>query len=76
MNASLSAPFCRLQQQYAVKKKMGSGVYSAVYDAASMATGERCVIKVLKPIKTKRVRMTADVSCVDTMSLEQVRRSS
>jgi len=44
------------QDDYEVIRKIGRGKYSEVFEGVNVATGDRCVIKILKPVKTKKVK--------------------
>ena len=64
----LCAPFCfcfltivhgrrgRDQENYEVVRKIGRGKYSEVFDGVNVANGSRCVIKILKPVKKKKIK--------------------
>ena len=58
--ASLSAGTClivrREQDDYEVVRKVGRGKYSEVFEGVNIANTERCIIKILKPVKKKKVR--------------------
>lgn len=41
---------------YEVVKKIGRGKYSEVFDGLNKVNKERCVIKVLKPVKFKKIQ--------------------
>jgi casein kinase II subunit alpha len=41
---------------YKLKQKIGRGKYSEVFDAVNTANGQPCVVKVLKPVKTKKIQ--------------------
>ncbi len=42
--------------EYEVLHKLGRGRYSEVMAAVYLPTEERCVIKILKPVKKKKVK--------------------
>jgi len=44
------------QENYEVIRKIGRGKYSEVFDGVSVVSGERCVIKILKPVKKKKIK--------------------
>eukprot|EP01060_Flectonema_neradi_P033534 TRINITY_DN5653_c0_g1_i1.p1 TRINITY_DN5653_c0_g1~~TRINITY_DN5653_c0_g1_i1.p1 ORF type:complete len:336 (+),score=33.63 TRINITY_DN5653_c0_g1_i1:47-1054(+) len=44
------------QEPYEVIRKVGRGKYSEVFEGVNNASEERCVIKVLKPVKKMKVR--------------------
>jgi len=39
-----------------VVRKVGRGKYSEVFEGLSAATGEKCIVKILKPVKKKKIR--------------------
>lgn len=43
------------QDNYEIVKKVGRGKYSEVFEGINTATNEKCIIKVLKPVKKKKV---------------------
>lgn len=46
---------CREQDGYEVLRKLGRGKYSEVFEGFRPGGDERCVIKILKPVKKKKV---------------------
>jgi len=44
------------QDDYEVVRKIGRGKYSEVFEGVHVESGERCVIKVLKPVKKKKIK--------------------
>lgn len=44
------------QENYEVVKKVGRGKYSEVFEGINTATNEKCIIKVLKPVKKKKIK--------------------
>ncbi|KAL7748884.1 Casein kinase II subunit alpha' [Sorochytrium milnesiophthora] len=44
------------QDDYEIIKKIGRGKYSEVFEGINVASGQRCVIKVLKPVKKKKIK--------------------
>lgn len=44
------------QENYEVIKKLGRGKYSEVFLGIDLVKGEKCVIKVLKPVKRKKIK--------------------
>ncbi|ORX62577.1 Pkinase-domain-containing protein [Hesseltinella vesiculosa] len=44
------------QEQYEVVRKMGRGKYSEVFEGADVSNHSKCVIKVLKPVKKKKIK--------------------
>lgn len=45
----------RDQDDYEVVRKVGRGKYSEVFEGMNVANNERCIIKILKPVKKKKV---------------------
>lgn len=44
------------QDKYEVIKKLGRGKYSEVFLGVDLTSGSKCVIKVLKPVKRKKIK--------------------
>jgi casein kinase II subunit alpha len=44
------------QEDYEVVRKIGRGKYSEVFDGVSVSTKQRCVVKILKPVKKKKIK--------------------
>lgn len=44
------------QDDYEVVRKIGRGKYSEVFDAISVLNNQPCVIKILKPVKKKKIK--------------------
>jgi casein kinase II subunit alpha len=42
--------------QYEVIQKLGRGKYSEVYDGVNVMNNQKCVVKILKPIKIEKIR--------------------
>lgn len=51
LNLSWGDPDC-----YEVVRKVGRGKYSEVFEGLVVETGEKCIIKILKPVKKKKIR--------------------
>lgn len=47
----------RDQDDYEVVQKVGRGKYSEVFEGINVSNNERCIIKILKPVKKKKVLM-------------------
>jgi hypothetical protein len=45
----------RDQDDYEVVHKVGRGKYSEVFEGVNCVNNERCIIKILKPVKKKKV---------------------
>lgn len=43
------------QDDYEVVRKVGRGKYSEVFEGINMNSNEKCIIKILKPVKKKKV---------------------
>ena len=46
----------RDQDNYEVIRKIGRGKYSEVFEGYNVASNSRCVIKILKPVKKKKIK--------------------
>lgn len=44
------------QEKYEVIRKIGRGKYSEVFDGMNVVSGEKCVVKILKPVKKKKIK--------------------
>ena len=44
------------QDNYQIVRKVGRGKYSEVFEGVNMKNGEKCVIKILKPVKKKKIK--------------------
>lgn len=44
------------QQNYELVRKLGRGKYSEVFEAVNSSDNTKCVVKVLKPVKKKKIR--------------------
>ena len=44
------------QDDYEVVRKVGRGKYSEVFEGVRCTNNEKCIIKILKPVKKKKVR--------------------
>lgn len=53
---------CSDQEDYEVVRKVGRGKYSEVFEGVNAVNNERCIIKILKPVKKKKV---SDGRCDD-----------
>ena len=47
--------FCRNQDDYEVVRKVGRGKYSEVFEGINTVNNQKCIIKILKPVKKKKV---------------------
>lgn len=48
-------PISRDQDDYEVVRKVGRGKYSEVFEGIHVTKNERCIVKILKPVKKKKV---------------------
>ncbi|KAI7867054.1 casein kinase II subunit alpha [Mucor mucedo] len=44
------------QDNYEIVRKVGRGKYSEVFEGINITNGEKCVIKILKPVKKKKIK--------------------
>ena len=44
------------QDDYQLVRKLGRGKYSEVFEAINVSTGERCVVKILKPVRKDKIK--------------------
>ncbi|KAM0951460.1 putative protein kinase CMGC-CK2 family [Dioscorea sansibarensis] len=44
------------QDDYEVVRKVGRGKYSEVFEGVNVSNNERCIIKILKPVKKKKIK--------------------
>lgn len=44
------------QDDYQLVRKLGRGKYSEVFEAINITNNEKCVIKILKPVKKKKIK--------------------
>lgn len=44
------------QDRYEVVKKVGRGKYSDVFEGVNVGKNEKCIIKILKPVKKKKIK--------------------
>ncbi|KAJ3333870.1 hypothetical protein HDU76_002196 [Blyttiomyces sp. JEL0837] len=44
------------QENYEIVRKLGRGKYSEVFEGVNVVNNEKCVIKVLKPVKKKKIK--------------------
>ncbi|CAM9763487.1 unnamed protein product, partial [Ectocarpus fasciculatus] len=44
------------QEDYEVVRKIGRGKYSEVFSGVNVSTNSKCVIKILKPVKKKKIK--------------------
>jgi casein kinase II subunit alpha len=47
---------CSLQDNYEILRKVGRGKYSEVFEGINVLNDEKCIIKVLKPVKKKKIK--------------------
>nr|QKY15034.1 casein kinase Ii subunit alpha-4 (CKA4) [Polytomella parva] len=44
------------QDNYEVVRRVGRGKYSDVFEGVDVRTGDKCIIKILKPVKKKKIK--------------------
>eukprot|EP01028_Stygiella_incarcerata_P005488 TRINITY_DN2311_c0_g1_i1.p1 TRINITY_DN2311_c0_g1~~TRINITY_DN2311_c0_g1_i1.p1 ORF type:complete len:326 (+),score=70.64 TRINITY_DN2311_c0_g1_i1:227-1204(+) len=44
------------QEHYEVAKKVGRGKYSEVFEGYNSNSGDKCIVKILKPVKKKKIK--------------------
>ena len=44
------------QDNYEVVRKVGRGKYSEVFEGINIVNGQKCIIKILKPVKKKKIK--------------------
>ncbi|BAS86517.1 Os03g0762000 [Oryza sativa Japonica Group] len=44
------------QDDYEVVRKVGRGKYSEVFEGINVNNNEKCIIKILKPVKKKKIK--------------------
>lgn len=67
--------FCSDQEDYEVVRKVGRGKYSEVFEGINVISSEKCIVKILKPVKKKKVGYTSSNCAFDdviTSSLERL----
>jgi len=47
----------RNQDDYEVVRKVGRGKYSEVFEGVNIVNNQKCIIKILKPVKKKKVKL-------------------
>jgi casein kinase II subunit alpha len=45
-----------IQDNYEIVRKVGRGKYSEVFESIHLPSGEKCIVKVLKPVKKKKIK--------------------
>ena len=50
------------QDDYEVIRKVGRGKYSEVFEGLNAVTSEKCIVKILKPVKKKKIRREIKIS--------------
>jgi casein kinase II subunit alpha len=54
-SCSLTPFHCSVQDHYEVIRKVGRGKYSEVFEGVNVSNNTKCIIKILKPVKNKKV---------------------
>lgn len=55
--ADMGAMIRRNQDDYEVVRKVGRGKYSEVFEGVNILNNQKCIIKILKPVKKKKVSL-------------------
>jgi casein kinase II subunit alpha len=55
-NVPRSSYICSDQDDYEVIRKIGRGKYSEVFSGVNSINGNKCVVKILKPVKKKKIK--------------------
>lgn len=55
MTASPPPQNHRNQDDYEVVRKVGRGKYSEVFEGVNICNDQKCIVKILKPVKKKKV---------------------
>lgn len=50
------------QDDYEVVRKIGRGKYSEVFEGVNVVNDSKCVIKILKPVKKKKIKRCGSVA--------------
>jgi casein kinase II subunit alpha len=45
-----------MQDNYEILRKVGRGKYSEVFEGVNVLSDDKCIIKVLKPVKKKKIK--------------------
>jgi casein kinase II subunit alpha len=45
-----------VQDNYEIVRKVGRGKYSEVFESVHLPTNQKCIVKVLKPVKKKKIK--------------------
>eukprot|EP00069_Balaena_mysticetus_P019552 bmy_12233T0 len=51
---------CRNQDDYQLVRKLGRGKYREVFEAINITNNEKVVVKILKPVKKKKIKHEID----------------
>jgi casein kinase II subunit alpha len=49
-------PWGNSQEEYEIVRKIGRGKYSEVFEGINIVNNQKCVIKILKPVKKKKIK--------------------
>lgn len=65
------------QEDYQIVRKLGRGKYSEVFQGINVTNNTNCVIKVLKPVKKKKIRREIKIlenlrGCENIINLQAV----
>jgi len=53
---NFNIPWGSSQEDYEIIRKIGRGKYSEVFEGINVVNSEKCVIKILKPVKKKKIK--------------------
>lgn len=53
------------QDDYEVVRKVGRGKYSEVFEGVNVTNNEKCIIKILKPVKKKKVMLIISFTIIE-----------
>eukprot|EP01130_Rhizamoeba_saxonica_P000923 TRINITY_DN10807_c0_g1_i1.p1 TRINITY_DN10807_c0_g1~~TRINITY_DN10807_c0_g1_i1.p1 ORF type:complete len:364 (-),score=49.22 TRINITY_DN10807_c0_g1_i1:65-1126(-) len=53
---SFTIPWGNSQEDYEIIRKIGRGKYSEVFEGVNVINSEQCVIKILKPVRKKKIK--------------------
>ena len=66
------------QDDYEVVRKVGRGKYSEVFEGINVTNNEKCIIKILKPVKKKKVsdllHCPYTTGCIQKLTMYDSRR--
>lgn len=60
------------QEHYELVRKIGRGKYSEVFEGVNVLNDQTCVIKILKPVKKKKIKREIKVLCFPLFLLQNL----